>query len=309
MKRQGLSVDELVIRTKKNEERERKEKLIQRAQLDEITTTAARGYASANITEDDVRAPSVSAPKIASNVRKDSSPVKPLSSILNFERLFTKPHTPEQISTLWNAYHASRSGGTGRGYLSATIPLEKYEKMVSVAKPYSKFILPLPREDAQVSEDSKPEGAVKTPTEFFYMQWDFHGSPPDPTASNDLFARPISSGLPQTSTILFTPLVEFQTHNSFATPHLVITHYTDLAKTHNVVLLRGEITPSNGQAGSKETTYHLAQHHAQALALGVQQFYLWTGQNNEREELVKIFHERPQDFKWEDVLKLSEPTL
>ncbi|THH28431.1 hypothetical protein EUX98_g5750 [Antrodiella citrinella] len=229
--------------------------------------------------------------------------------MLNFEKLFAKPHTPEQISALWNVYHAARSGGTGRGYLSATIPLDKYEKMASFAKSYNKFILPLAREDAQVPGSDKPEGLVKTPTEFFYMQWDFHDSPPDPRPTSDPFAIAQSSAGPKTSTILFTPLIEYQTHNSFATPHLVITHYTDLATTHGVVLLRGEITPLNGQGGVKGTHYHLSQHHAQALALGVQHFYLWPGENMEREELVKTFHERPQDFKWEDILRLSPTTI
>lgn len=246
----------------------------------------------------------------SAHVRQSSiNDLQPLSTILNFDRLFGTPHTAEQVAVLWNAYHVSRSGGSGLGYLSAAIPADKYEKMLSVAKPYNSFLLPLPREDAQVSEEDVPtEASVRTPTEFFYMQWDFHGSPPDPLARDDPFLAAKPSNLPPTSTILFTPLAEYQAHNSFATPHMVITHYTDLVQTHGLVLLRGEITPLSTHRAGGEAMYHLAQHHAQALALGVQKFYLWSSGSSEREELLKNFHERPQEFKWEDLIRLSETT-
>ncbi|TCD62943.1 hypothetical protein EIP91_006206 [Steccherinum ochraceum] len=288
--KQGVTVEELVTRSKEKAEREKKERLARTEQLDQVTTTSARGYASADVAAEnggDVHIEKPAAPRPA--IRKDSSPVKPLSTILNFDRLFGEPHTADQVATLWNAYHSSKSGGTGRGYLSAAIPVDK--------------------EDAQLAESDKPiDGPVQTPVEFFYMQWDFHGSPPDPMSRNDPFTAARPSNLPPTSTILFTPLVEFQTHKSFATPHLVVTHYTDLAQSHGLVLFRGEITPRSAQGAGNQVSYHLEQHHAQVLALGVQKFYLWSSDNNERKELLKAFHERPEDFKWEHLLRLSATT-
>lgn len=249
----------------------------------------------------------------SSHARKDSSPVKPLSSFLNVSRLFETPHTSEQVSALWTAYHLSRSQGTGRGYVCASIPLDTYHRMSDVAKRYPTFIIPVPR-------DQPGEG--ERAYEFYFMQWDFHEAPEVPSlesAKNPFVTG--RRGNPQTSTVLFTPLQEYKLRQSFATPYLVLTHYTDLAKTHGVVLLRGEITPSAAApvpsgSGQEEGKYLLSQGDAQALAMSLQRFYLWgTGEgetqerSKEREELLKRFHEAPPDFKWEDLLKHTDLTV
>lgn len=177
--------------------------------------------------------------------------------------------------------------------------------MLAVAARYPSFILPIPRASAQIDE---PVSEGQQPTEFFYMQWDLHGAPPDPKPKNDIFARPIISKNPQTSTVLFAPLQEYKLRGAFATPYLVITHYTDLVETHGLVLLRGEITPSTGNSGvsAEDGSYLLSQQDAQLLALGVQRFYLWSQGHEEREALLKRFHENPAEFKWEDLLKHAE---
>lgn len=234
-----------------------------------------------------------------------TSALKPLSSILNLDKLFEVDHTAEQVSVLWRAYHASRSKGTGRGFLCATVPVESYNHMLTAATQYPSFILPVPRVNAQTDE---PVSDDQQPTEFFFMQWDFHGVPPDPKPKNDIFARPTISKNPQTSTVLFTPLQEYKLRGTFATPHLVITHYTDLVETHGLVLLRGEITPSTGNTGDSadDGRYLLGQQDAQLLALGVQRFYLWSQGHEEREALLRCFHENPAEFKWEDLLKHAQ---
>ena len=254
--------------------------------------------------------------------RKDSSPVKvrilssasfasfdksnqPLSSILNLDKLLEKPHTPEQLYLLWRAYHESRAGGTGRGFLCATVPVESYEKMLEVAGKYPTFVLPVPRESAQV------EGESKEPAyEFYLMEWGFHGPPPEPASPGDLFSPAKSSSNPQTSTVLFTPLQEYKLRQSFATPYLVLTHYTDLVKSHGLVLLRGEITPSGASAGTGTSEdgirYMLNQQDAQLLAIHVQRFYLQNEGSEERAVLLKAFHETPEQFKWEELLKHTD---
>ncbi|KDQ54828.1 hypothetical protein JAAARDRAFT_37936 [Jaapia argillacea MUCL 33604] len=236
---------------------------------------------------------------------------QPLSSFLNLPRLLQTPHTPAQISALWTAYHASRSQGTGRGYICATVPLEAYEKMMGVAKRYPAFIVPVPRQ-APLEEGEVEKKAY----EFYYLQWAFHEVPEVPTYERltDPFAALIppspstSPHNPQTSTVLFTPLLEYKLRQTFATPYLVLTHYTDLAQTHGVVLLRGEITPSaaSGSGGGGEG-WMLSQQDAQLLAVGVQRFYLWGGGGKE-EGLLKKFHESPAEFSWEDLLELGDPT-
>jgi ATP synthase F1 complex assembly factor 1 len=107
---------------------------------------------------------------------------------------------------------------------------------------------------------------------------------------------------------MLTPLQEYKMRGSFATPYLVLTNYTDLAHSHGVVLLRGEITPpaAAGTAGV-DGKYLLGQEDAYRLSMGVQKFYLWDTDGGsdslEREELVKAFHKTPDKFAWEELLK------
>jgi len=102
---------------------------------------------------------------------------------------------------------------------------------------------------------------------------------------------------------------------SFATPYLVLTFYTDLASTHGTVLMRGEITPAAAAGASDPVGRHmLSQEDAQLLAMEVQKFYLWgepgtEGEEREAERLLKVFHERPEEFQWEELLKHAELSL
>ncbi|KZV75228.1 ATP11-domain-containing protein [Peniophora sp. CONT] len=234
-------------------------------------------------------------------VRQDSSPIKPLASILNLEKILETPHTSEQISALWTAYHASRGGGTGRGVVCASVPRETYETMLAVAARYPQFILPLPRVAPEGEGDQKAY-------EFFMLQWDAYDAPPPPDVATDIFAGKAGksgseSPLPRSATAIFTPLGEYKLRQTFAAPHLALTFYPDFAGSHGLVLLRGELTPRT----SDPEQFLLSQQDAQLLAMGLQRFYLWGGSNGEeREALLKTFHERPQDFKWEDLVRLGD---
>lgn len=56
----------------------------------------------------------------------------------------------------------------------------------------------------------------------------------------------------------------------------------------------------------------LNQEDAQLLSMGVQKFYLWSngnGQEREGERLLKSFHEKPEDFRWEELLKHANWTI
>jgi ATP synthase F1 complex assembly factor 1 len=141
------------------------------------------------------------------------------------------------------------------------------------------------------------------------MQWDFHAPPPVPSGSDDPFVVPTPSSPegpnPPTATILFTPLQEYKQRGSFATPYLVLTMYTDLVATHGLVLLRGEITPSQGAADR----FMLSQEDAQALTLSLQKFYLWSsGGVSDGERFLRAFHETPEEFKWQELLEFSKLT-
>lgn len=188
--------------------------------------------------------------------------------------------------------------------------------MASVASKYSSFVVPLPRLKDPAAPDI--EGEEKTAYEFYFLQWGFHHVPPVPSAvePDPFVPQPtiLPTGTnPQISTILFTPLQEYKLRQSFATPYLVLTHYTDLAHTHGVVLMRGEITPSAAGLGpGVDGRYMLNQENAQLLSMGVQKFYLWSngnGQEREGERLLKSFHEKPEDFRWEELLKHANWTI
>ncbi|KAG5636565.1 hypothetical protein H0H81_007617 [Sphagnurus paluster] len=298
----GLCVDELKkkIKEEQAEEARRKRELratqeAEAATKSTLSNTPSKGQATQT------------AP--APGARKDSSPVKPLSSILNLSKIMSTPHTSDQIGALWTAYHISRSGGTGRGYVCASVPLELYQKMASIGERYPTFIVPVPR--IKPASEVKVEGESDTAYEFYFLQWDFHDVPPVPSAAEDLFAPPKPAALganPKTSTLLFTPLQEYKMRAAFATPYLVLTHYTDLAHSHGVVLLRGEITPASASSGGER--YMLSQEDAQFLSMAAQRFYLWGGDGKASEggKLLKCFHETPEVFKWEELLKHASLT-
>ena len=189
--------------------------------------------------------------------------------------------------------------------------------MTRVAKKYPVFVVPVPRGS---TPDSSAGESTGTAHEFFFLQWDFHPAPPAPSATEPNPFEPVMSGssrpIPELSTVLFTPLQEYKLRTSFATPYLVLTFYTDLAQSHGIVLLRGEITPSSTSAAIQPgqeipERFLLNQVDAQLLAMGLQKFYLW-GEGSEgsdhdlaAEALLKQFHEEPEKFSWQDLLKTS----
>ncbi|KAH9846613.1 ATP11-domain-containing protein [Lenzites betulinus] len=298
---QGKSVEQIRAQLKEQERQRRLQRIKEESSKPSGTSETSLPPKTSPDASSGAPKPSIS------KARKDSSPVKSLSSIFNLDKILETPHSAEQISVLWRAYHASRSGGTGRGYICAALPVETYQQMLDVASKYPRFVIPVPRENAQI------EGGSKEPAyEFYLMEWGFHGSPQEPTT--DIFAQPKPSSNPQTSTVLFTPLQEYKQRTSFATPYLAVTHYTDLAKTHGLVLLRGEITPAAATvspsvgADKDGGRFLLSQQDAQLLAIHLQRFYLWNEGSEERAALLKAFHETPSEFQWEGLLNHTEFT-
>lgn len=219
---------------------------------------------------------------------------------MDITRILKTPHTAEQVGALWTAYHAKKSS-EGKGFLSAAIPRATYEAFLSAAKKYPSFILPLPRPEAQI-EDPKDGSSIDTPYEFYFMEWGHYSAPPVP--STDLFTNPKDTGAspnPPCTTVIFTPLQEYKLRQAYALPHLVLTHYTDLAHTHDVVLMRGELTPSPNGA----PRFLLSPPAAQLLAFGLQRFYL-QAPDTRQGKLLSTFHERPQDFSWEELISASQ---
>ncbi|KZV81771.1 ATP11-domain-containing protein [Exidia glandulosa HHB12029] len=221
----------------------------------------------------------------APSARKDASPIKPLDAFMDVDRILSNAHGPSEIAALWTAYHAAKSSGTGRGYLSAVIPTAQYEEMQAEGLRYPTFILPLQRPTPEDVPDSEPA------YEFYFMQWDAYEAP----QRRDLGLE----ANPRLATTIFTSLAEYKLRQTYAQPHLVLTHYTDLARSHGIVLMRGELTPSG------EDRYWLSQADAQSLCLGLQRFYLTGPRDAARAGLLHAFHEQPDRFDWKELIGLA----
>ncbi|KAK0564102.1 hypothetical protein OC844_001886 [Tilletia horrida] len=222
-----------------------------------------------------------------------SSPVKPLSAIMDLNKLLapgpdgTIPTADAaQVAELWTTYH------TLKNKLSAVIPLATYSRMLEVGSRYPRFVVPLPRGPAPAAAEDAAAAPAPTESgghEMYYLEW---GVLPLPTPHLSLASTSPSSTnpLPKPSTVLFTSLAEYKLRQEFAQPSLVLTHYTDLAHSHGVVLMRGEVTADNADLGDAE---------AQRLCILLQRFYLPGAaepSSNEHADLVRIFHEKPDAF-------------
>lgn len=185
--------------------------------------------------------------------------------------------------------------------------------MAKNGRKYPSFVVPVRRVQHQVSSPSEQNQEIVA-HEFYYLQWNFYPPPPIPSSVDDPFLKPTyttSAGLsnPSTSTILYAPLQEYKLRQAFATPYLILTMYTDLAASHGIVLLRGEITPS-----TSSESYMMTQEDAQLLTLTLQRFYLWSEEEGIAgtelgeggRNLLVTFHEKPQDFNWKDLLKFAD---
>lgn len=178
--------------------------------------------------------------ELGSNPNGNAFPIKPLGSILDLDKILDNDEmTTARISELWVRYHSLK------GKLSAAIPADTYQCLVVKARQHPQFVLPLPRtivgEDSHQRSAAGDEGNVKASGlaagerkqgyEMQFMEWGFL---PASTSS--------ATSAPPPTTVMFTPLAEYKLHQEFAQPLLVLTHYTDLAQSKGVVLMRGDIT-------------------------------------------------------------------
>ena len=221
------------------------------------------------------------------------------------------PHNTDAIAKIWTAYHSAHPT-LSSSFLSAHLSTSTYTSMLNLARSNPFFVLPLPRDAT-----SNAIGAVRTDEyEMFYLQWLFHSTsslsaPPSPEA--------YPSPLPLTSSVMLTPLEEFKKAGEWAQPQLVLTHYPDLAQSHDLVLMRGEITAVSaaGPTGSPiNPGYMLSQSQAQLLALALQRFYctdiiprnenmLQAEERSKRKQALKGFRENPSEWDWSRLVRMA----
>lgn len=222
------------------------------------------------------------------------------------------PHDRDAIAKIWTAYHVSHPS-LSSSFLSAFLAHKNYNSMLEVAQRNPFFVLPLPR---PATSDSEAGEVLTDSYEMFYVQWLFH---PTSTTAIPPSANGGPTHLPSTSSVIFTPLEEFKKQGEWAQPYLVLTHYPEMAQSHDLVLMRGEITPvaAGGPAGSDVNPgYLLSQQQAQLLALALQKFYC-TGmpapnetsrdaeERKKRAEALVGFREKPEEWNWKGLVDMA----
>ncbi|XP_037626837.1 ATP synthase mitochondrial F1 complex assembly factor 1 [Sebastes umbrosus] len=120
---------------------------------------------------------------------------KTLDSILNLEMIGDK--TAEEITELWMSYYSTKDT------ISAVIPTQMYEVILSRSKSCPMFLYALPQREGY---------------EFFLAQWSGHE-------------------------LHFTSLINVQTLGENAPSQLILYHYTDLKDEKGVVLMTAELDP------------------------------------------------------------------
>ncbi|XP_060890632.1 ATP synthase mitochondrial F1 complex assembly factor 1 [Labrus mixtus] len=120
---------------------------------------------------------------------------KTLGSILNLEMI--KDMTGEEITQLWMKYYSTKDT------VSAAIPTQIYDVIVSRSKSCQMFLYALPQKEGY---------------EFFLGQWSGHE-------------------------LHFTSLINMQMHGENAPSQLILYHYPDLKEEKGVVLMTAEMDP------------------------------------------------------------------
>ena len=237
--------------------------------------------------------------------------IQPLDSILNLAILQDKKHTADEISKIWTAHHTTHPS-LSASFLSAFLPSSTYDSMLKLAMENPFFVLPLPREVA--TGESGAEIKVGE-YEMFYLQWLFHPTP-TPAVKPSVSTEDKPDRPPYTSSVIFTPLEEFKKVGEWATPHLVITHYPELANSHDLILMRGEISAASetGPRGSPQNPgYLLSQQRAQLLALALQRFYCASIDSSKespddrakRIQTLRDFREKPEEWNWQGLVDMA----
>ncbi|CAO3624378.1 unnamed protein product [Cunninghamella blakesleeana] len=96
----------------------------------------------------------------------------------------------------------------------------------------------------------------------------------------------------------FTSLLEYKTKGSEARPFFTITHFPELSESKGIVLMKGEISDEPRMIDTQN---------AQFLAFTLQQFYA-TG-NQDKLKMVETFHQSPQNFDYEALIKEVEKVI
>lgn len=212
----------------------------------------------------------INANKIDPNTPK--APYKTLESYLVLEKV--KELGVKEIEFLWRAKFQKDTQS-----LVAVAPASTYNAMYANARKYPTFVLPLPKEDAQVEKpNDSPTNDV--PMEVHFVQWSFVG--------------------PNTTHCMITTLMEYKLHKEYARPHTTISFHQELSEDKGVVLMNGHVDEDSAMTMSE----------AQVLLLNIQRFYgaFQTGSEVEKKRLglLEAFNNGLSVFSMDECIALSQ---
>lgn len=200
-----------------------------------------------------------------------TAPFKVLDSYIKADKLMELG--PQEIEFLWRARFQNDENA-----LIAAVPAETYQRMYTLARKNPTFVLPLPKENAQV--DGEPADENSTPMEIHFVQWTFVG--------------------PNTTHCMITSLMEYKLHNEYARPHTTIAFHQELQDLKGLVLMKGQV--------EKEAPISPAE--SQLLLLNLQRFYGALGTESEtaqrRIKLLEAFNQGSKDFSMDKCIELSQ---
>lgn len=201
-----------------------------------------------------------------------TKPYKTLESYLVVDKI--KDLDAQQIEFLWRAKFQKDPQS-----LIAVAPKDTFEAMYKNARKYPTFVLPLPKEDAQVDKPDASD-STSTPMEIHFVQWSFVG--------------------PHTTHCMVTTLMEYKLHKEYARPHTTVSFHQELENDKNIVLMNGHVDENAAITMSE----------AQLLLLNIQRFYgaFQTGSEIEakRLTLVECFNTGSSTFSMDDCITLSQ---
>lgn len=202
------------------------------------------------------------------------APFKTLDSFIQLDKFAELGQ--QEIEYIWRARFASDAQA-----LVAAIPSETYQTMYQLARKNPSFVLPLPKEDAQLDIDEGDiSGDQGTPMEVHYVQWTFVG--------------------PHTTHCMITSLMEYKLHGEYARPHTTIAFHQELEQSKGLVLMKGQV----------ESEAPITPPESQLLLLNLQRFYGALGTESDiaqqRIQLLKDFNSGSGDFSMEKCIELSQ---
>ncbi|GAA5812718.1 hypothetical protein MFLAVUS_006176 [Mucor flavus] len=195
-------------------------------------------------------------PKIASTVTKASASTIAAKAQLPYDS--SAPTLDKLVKlelfekeTPENIAQIWNAGHANKDCITAAIPSDIYEKLYERSQKYPMFVLPMPREQG---------------VEFFFLQFSFHQ-------------------------VNFTSLLEYKTKGSEARPFLTLTHFPELQKSKDIVLMKGDIN---------DDPRMLDTGNAQFLTFALQEFYVTGGE--QKLKLVEKFHNSPSEFDFQELI-------